>query len=369
MELFEWNNNLETGIGLVDRQHRKLIDITNSLGGLLSTDNIQREDLEKVFQELIDYTKYHFDEEEKVMESYNLDKRHISSHKEVHKTFIQDVLELKKEFVEENKETSKNLFDFLTNWLVYHILGADMKMTRQINAIENGINPIKAYEMESNTKDRSASMLLNSLDSLFEQISQKNKKLKELNQNLENKVEERTKELYEANIKLHQLATTDALTGIANRRKAMELLEVLWNEAQEKNMDLSCIMIDADNFKEINDTYGHDAGDIVLKELSKELKYSIRTDDIVCRLGGDEFFVICPSTDKQGVLNIANIVHEKVNKLNVQVKEGVWKGSISVGVATKTSHMKESSELIKQADLAVYASKDAGKNCVRTADD
>lgn len=367
MELFEWNNNLKTGISEVDSQHHKLVDITNSLGSLLSSGDIKDEDLEKAFKELLDYTKYHFEEEEKVMETYSLDNRHLLAHKKIHMTFINDVSDLKQEFIKKDKEASRSLFNFLTNWLVYHILGSDMEMTRQINAVKNGISPKEAFEKEPESKDHSSSMLLNSLDSLFAQITKKNKKLKELNQNLEKKVDERTKELFDANKKLHQLATTDVLTGIANRRKAMELLELLWEESENKGLELSCIMIDADNFKEINDTYGHDAGDIVLKELSKELQHSVRTDDIVCRLGGDEFLIICPETNEEGVLNIAKIIHKKINQLKVQAKEGVWNGSISVGVATKTIHMKDVNELIKQADLAVYASKDAGKNCVKTA--
>lgn len=370
MELFEWNHNLELGIEEVDKQHYKLVSIINNLGNLLSKDNAKEEDLENIFDELLAYTKYHFKEEEQVMQSYELDERHSDYHKVIHRAFLHNVLELKKEANYKKKETLKNLFDFLINWLVYHILGFDTSMSYQIESIKNGISPSEAFDIEVNRKrSNSADILLNSIDKLFEQISQKNKKLKELNYNLEKKVQERTQELRDANDKLHELARTDTLTGIANRRRAMELLKMLWSESQEKDLDLSCIMIDADNFKEINDNYGHDAGDIVLKELSKEIKYAIRTDDIVCRLGGDEFLVICPSTDEEGVLKIANIVHKKVNELKVQAKEGIWKGSISVGIATKTPSMKDINELIKQADLAVYASKEAGKNCVKKVED
>lgn len=365
MELFEWNKDLQIGIEKIDEEHHKLVDITNSLGDLLSTDNIKKENLEEVFQELINYTIYHFEEEEKMMQEYKLDMRHQANHSTVHKTFLQDVLDLKQEFLEEKQNTSKELFIFLTNWLVYHILGLDMSMSRQIEMIKLGIDPAESYEIELNKQERSSAMLLNSFDKLFEQISHKNKKLKDLNRNLEKKVEERTQELNNANKKLQKQATTDALTGIANRRKAIELLEYFWEESQKNDINLSCIMIDADNFKQINDTFGHDAGDIVLIELSKCIKNNIKSNNFACRLGGDEFFVICPEASKKDVLNIAINIHKEVNKLNVQAKNGNWKGSISVGVATKSKYMTDIHELMKEADLAVYESKKAGKNCVK----
>ena len=174
----------------------------------------------------------------------------------------------------------------------------------------------------------------------------------------------KTLDLSEANQKLGELASTDVLTGLSNRRHAMQILERLWAESIESNIPLACMMIDADGFKEINDNYGHDAGDIVLCELAKELQYAVRTDDIVCRLGGDEFLIICPNTNKEGAMHIANMTHTKISGLTVEVDGGAWQGSISVGVAIKTDSMQTLGELIKAADRGVYAAKEAGKNCV-----
>ena len=176
---------------------------------------------------------------------------------------------------------------------------------------------------------------------------------------------EKTLALSRANQKLGELALTDVLTGLSNRRYAMQNLKRLWGESIENNLPLACMMIDADGFKNVNDSYGHDAGDVVLCQLANELKDTVRTDDIVCRLGGDEFFIICPDTDEEGAMNIANIVHAKISQLTVKVADGVWHGSISIGVAVKTDSMKNLEELIKAADLGVYAAKSAGKNCVR----
>ncbi|MEA3544226.1 MAG: diguanylate cyclase [Thermodesulfobacteriota bacterium] len=175
----------------------------------------------------------------------------------------------------------------------------------------------------------------------------------------------KTLALSQANQQLGKLALTDVLTGLSNRRYAMQILEQLWDELLENSKPLACLMIDADGLKKINDSYGHDAGDIMLCALAKELQYAVRTDDIVCRLGGDEFLIICPNTDEEGAINIANMTHAKISELIVNVDGGVWQGSVSIGVAVKTGSMQNFEELITAADRGVYAAKEAGKNCVK----
>lgn len=177
----------------------------------------------------------------------------------------------------------------------------------------------------------------------------------------------KTLDLAAANKKLGILALTDVLTGLSNRRHAMLLLEELWDESIQHHTPLACMMIDADNFKQINDNYGHDAGDEVLRKLATKLQHTVRTDDIVCRLGGDEFFIICPNTDEDGCLHIANLTVETILAMSVKVGDGAWRGSISVGVAIKTDSMQDIEQLIKVADCGVYAAKEAGKGCVRLA--
>ena len=211
--------------------------------------------------------------------------QYCDHHKQVHHAFLKDVLTLKEEFDRDKSKHPKELLEYLINWLVFHILGEDMSMSRQITSIKQGLSAEKAFEMETKSKDTQTTMLLTSLNKLFESISEKNKRLKELNQSLEDKVEKRTKELLKANETLNRLATTDALTGLANRRKAMDVLQLLWEETRQNGTCVSCMMIDADNFKQINDTYGHDAGDVVLKELSRNIEHAVRTADILCRRG------------------------------------------------------------------------------------
>ena len=126
------------------------------------------------------------------------------------------------------------------------------------------------------------------------------------------------------------------------------------------------MMIDADGFKLINDRFGHDAGDTVLNQLAKRLKEAVRNDDVVCRLGGDEFLVICPVTPLKGAMLVAELVRKSVAELKVRAGEGEWRGSISVGVASRAPNIKSYEALIKSADEGVYAAKRAGRNCIRT---
>jgi len=198
-------------------------------------------------------------------------------------------------------------------------------------------------------------------------VTHHNKRLVELNRTLESKVEERTHALSVANQKLEELASTDALTGLPNRRHAMRRITELWNEAKGAGTTLACMMIDADEFKHINDTYGHDAGDVVIRELARNIQHAIRSDDVACRLGGDEFLVICPNTSLDGVQRIAEIMREKISLLRVPAGGGEWAGSVSIGVAASSEQMSGPDGVIKAADKAVYAAKAAGKNCVRTA--
>jgi diguanylate cyclase (GGDEF)-like protein/PAS domain S-box-containing protein len=160
-------------------------------------------------------------------------------------------------------------------------------------------------------------------------------------------------------------AQHDVLTGIANRAKLLEETEQAFDNGRRTQMQHLFMFLDIDNFKQVNDFYGHKVGDAILVEIAARLKSCIRAGDLVSRLGGDEFFIICPDTDEEGAMNIANIVHAKISQLTGKVADGVWHGSISIGVAVKTDSMKNLEELIKAADLGVYAAKSAGKNCVR----
>ncbi|MDZ7753770.1 MAG: GGDEF domain-containing protein [Gammaproteobacteria bacterium] len=147
----------------------------------------------------------------------------------------------------------------------------------------------------------------------------------------------------------------------------MAQMERLWGEAVAENGPLAVIMIDADDFKPVNDTFGHDAGDEVLIRVARELRHAVRSDDLVCRMGGDEFLVICPRTPLEGAEQVAANAWRRISALRVPVGDGEWRGSISAGVAVRHAGMRGVADLIKDADEAVYAAKAAGRNCVRSS--
>ena len=365
MESFHWDKHFETGLENVDRQHHALVDLINRFGELVTRlDSVALGDIEALFRELAAYAKYHFLEEENMMLQAGLDPRHVEAHKQFHNDFLQEVMGMH-EGIANRHEISERLLKFLTYWLAFHILGTDQSMATQVFAIQAGQTPEEAYLAEKAMKEGATEPLLLALNGLFHQVSQRNCELVELNRTLEAKVEERTRSLSEANHLLEQIALTDVLTGLPNRRHAMARFAQAWSESAREGLPLACMMIDADGFKRINDQYGHDAGDEVLRGLSRQLRYALRTDDVVCRLGGDEFLVICPGTSLEGVLHAAEAMRREIAKLHLPVSGGgEWSGSISVGVAARTAGMQSPEDLIKAADEGVYLAKRNGRNRV-----
>jgi diguanylate cyclase (GGDEF)-like protein/hemerythrin-like metal-binding protein len=366
MESFHWDDHFITGLPSVDEQHHHLVDIINQFGNLLVENELVFDDIETVFKKLAAYAQHHFQDEEGLMIQSGVDQRHCKAHIKAHRNFLQEVMSMHAHVSPDNLDSAKRLLSFLTQWLAYHILGQDQDMARQIEAIKAGESPSDVYEARERGRDSATEPLLVALNGLFEQVSERNKELVQLNQSLEKKVAERTKELSEANVHLEELSLTDVLTGLPNRRHAMRQLETLWNESLETNHPLSCMMVDADHFKEVNDTYGHDAGDVVLCELANTLCRSVRTDDVVYRLGGDEFLILCPNTDNGGGMSVAELILKAVSELHVPTGDGAWHGSISIGLASRTPEMADYEALIKMADTSVYEAKRDGKNCVRT---
>lgn len=368
MESFIWDKHFVTGLEEVDKQHHHLVDVINQFGELLTKhEGAAFSDIEEVFGELAAYAEYHFADEESLMDKTGIDQRHQEHHRHEHLNFFQEVAQMHAGISPDNPDSAKPLLKFLIYWLAYHILGSDQSMAKQIFAIQSGRTPAEAYQAEERMKEGAVEPLLHALNGLFRQVSERNRELLLLNQTLEARVVERTEELANANRQLEEIALTDVLTGLPNRRHAMQQLEQAWKESLSKNIPLACMMIDADGFKQVNDNYGHDAGDEVLRQLARNLRYTVRTDDIVCRLGGDEFFVICPGTQQEGAAQLAEKIRLAIDALRVPAGKGEWKGSISIGVAGRQTQMTHFEALIKAADEGVYCAKKHGRNCVAIA--
>jgi two-component system cell cycle response regulator len=169
--------------------------------------------------------------------------------------------------------------------------------------------------------------------------------------------------------KLRAASLTDALTELPNRRYALKRLETDWATAQRSSRPVCVIMLDIDHFKSVNDTYGHDMGDLVLKETARALKQALREEDEVCRLGGEEFLVICRNTGTEDACRVAGRLREAVesNRIPHSVFE---RGhvTVSLGVAGSELGLTSIEDLLKAADEAVYAAKRGGRNQVRRFD-
>jgi diguanylate cyclase (GGDEF)-like protein len=169
-------------------------------------------------------------------------------------------------------------------------------------------------------------------------------------------------ELAMTNRRLEEVALLDPLTGIPNRRYAMDRIEQEWAAAQRGARPLACMLIDIDHFKRVNDTHGHDVGDLVLQRVADVLKHTARTHDIVCRIGGEEFLMVCPDSDAVAAGQCAERLRQAVANMRVQVGNVSIMVTISLGVAAMGTAMRGPKAMIKAADQAVYAAKQAGRN-------
>jgi diguanylate cyclase (GGDEF)-like protein len=196
------------------------------------------------------------------------------------------------------------------------------------------------------------------------EVDEKNKALRELNNQLEKKVLKRTEALEEINDELEILARTDCLTGVDNRFSFMKIIEGEERRCKRFSDTFSLILLDVDNFKQINDQYGHDVGDLVLIELAKITKALLREVDTLCRFGGEEFIIILPKTECEAACKIAKILCLEIAEHPFDVVEKV---TISLGVGSYQPDLTID-ELIKKVDVALYQAKRSGKNKVCCAD-
>lgn len=175
-------------------------------------------------------------------------------------------------------------------------------------------------------------------------------------------------QLNRANEQLKKMAITDELTGLLNRREAMSRLKDLWAAYERYQQGFSCIMLDIDHFKKFNDAHGHAAGDSVLRDTAQLLRENTRGTDKVCRVGGEEFLVLCPNVGVDGAAVCAEHLRARVEQHSFEYEGTKMRVTISLGVAQATSAMTHPEEMLKSADTLLYASKQAGRNRVSVAD-
>ncbi|MBZ0331030.1 sensor domain-containing diguanylate cyclase [Halomonas sp. ANAO-440] len=165
--------------------------------------------------------------------------------------------------------------------------------------------------------------------------------------------------------KLEVLARRDPLTGVANRRHFFELSGVEVARARRYGAPLSLAMLDLDHFKQINDRFGHSAGDRVLINFCNDVATLLRESDVLARLGGEEFVVLLPGSDPDGAFQLAERLRGHAEKAIVEEGESRIRYTVSAGVASLTPDDASIETVMGRADDALYAAKAAGRNCTR----
>ncbi len=163
------------------------------------------------------------------------------------------------------------------------------------------------------------------------------------------------------------MAITDAMTGIFNRRRFEPILDLEYKKAIRYELPLSCMMIDIDHFKIVNDTYGHAVGDAVIKDVALIIQQSIRSVDTACRWGGEEFAVLTPVTDKKNAVHPAQKILQTISGHTFQ-NIGSNKVTVSIGIADVSgADIDTATKLVNVADQAMYEAKRKGRNRIEVA--
>ena len=164
---------------------------------------------------------------------------------------------------------------------------------------------------------------------------------------------------------LSALVSTDALTGLYNFRHFETVLQAEMDRSKRSGIPTSLVLVDADHFKAVNDTYGHEAGNLALQHLANILRGEVRTTDIVCRYGGEEFAIIFPETHLNLAVKVADRIREQIARRLVMVDDGEVRLTVSMGASVymKTS-VFDLIDFVDSVDKYLYEAKQSGRNCI-----
>ena len=249
----------------------------------------------------------------------------------------------------------------MANWIV-----------RPIKVLTDGIDRIRNndYSGRISPLGRSAPHEIETLrnhsihmvDSIRQAVSARD----ELNSELENKVRQATHELTDANKKLSTLVHIDELTNLKNRHALWERLSDINQSDPESYLPMQALLFDVDQFKYINDSYGHDVGDCVLTKVAREIEKHTRDKDLVVRYGGDEFLVVMPNCTPENAQRRAEAIRTSIMASPLDISDHHIQVTLSIGIADQisTDVVSDFSEMLKAADQAMYQSKASGRNRV-----
>ncbi|MBN2563998.1 MAG: diguanylate cyclase [Phycisphaerae bacterium] len=208
--------------------------------------------------------------------------------------------------------------------------------------------------------------LTGAFNSMADEVSRSHSQMVELNAELEDRVLQRTRDLERANDRLREMAVRDSLTGLYNRRHFSELLERLFAEAARYGTDITCVMLDLDNFKRVNDSLGHHVGDRLLQLTARVIRESVRESDVPVRFGGDEFVVVLPRTSPAEARASAERMLTNFRVALTEEMPEARIASLSIGLASREEDRpSKAMELVTLADEALYLAKAGGKNRIK----
>jgi len=362
-DIFPWNTNLETGIDIVDEQHKQLISLINKLlNTLVWKDNAE---VDLVFNELINYAEYHFETEEPIWQSCFGDDPLMVSHVKTHESFLPSVLELKDDQGDKSMNAIiADVIKFLVRWLAFHIVDTDKRMAFVYHNMEAGKTLEDAKELAEKEMSGAAHVLADMALSMYESLSSRTLDL------MHERIERRTaqEKLKAANLKLEEMAVTDQLTDLYNRRHFDNVFSQELLRAKREKRSMSFLMIDIDYFKNLNDFYGHLAGDLALKKVSQKLKEICkRPGDYVFRIGGEEFGVLIVDQSKGSGIEFAEKIRLEVSELNIPNVESAADNclTVSIGVISMVPSSDDTmNSFLTKADSRLYKAKELGRNRV-----
>ena len=234
-------------------------------------------------------------------------------------------------------------------WLAGHLTRPLRRIASDALAAQSAPEPTELPPRSGNTEVEHLSLALNGMT----------RRLLQANAELEARVAERTQALEQANAALARLAHHDTLTGLLNRRGFDERMAAIVSSARRRGAPLSLLLLDADHFKQVNDRFGHAAGDVVLQTIGATLRKRLREVDLVARIGGEEFVVVLADTGSLGAGHVAATLVDAVRRTPMP---GVGHVTISCGVAELRVHAEELDAALLRADAAMYEAKRSGRD-------
>ncbi|OCL84830.1 GGDEF domain-containing protein [Arcobacter porcinus] len=249
-----------------------------------------------------------------------------------------------------------SVFLFVNILTIPIILYLSRMIVRPIYSLVEQSNKIKSKDFNIVHIDSN----INEINLLSNSFTSMSKSIYEHQTSLEEKILQRTEELHLKNIELEKLSITDKLTSLYNRAKLDTALKQEFDRAKRYNEVFSLILIDLDFFKSVNDTYGHQIGDDVLRESAQVFKSCIRETDILGRWGGEEFLIICPNSSSENAMVIAEKLNESIKKYNFTTYPKPI--TISLGISSFNHNISKAEDLLSFADIALYEAKKKGRD-------